>query len=48
MIIEDPSLRLNAKDAFWRIGFYWNFINDSNNIYSTNFVKEKNIQSISF
>ena len=48
MISENPSLRPNAKDAFEELNFIEIFINDSNNIYATNFLKEKNSQKISF
>ena len=48
MISENPSLRPNAKDAFEELNFIEIFVNDSNNMYATNFLKEKNSQKISF
>ena len=48
MILENPSLRPNAKDAFEELNYIEIFINDPNNISAINFLKEKNSQSISF
>ena len=48
MIVENPSLRPSAKDAFEELNYIEIFINDSNNFHAINFLKEKNSQSLSF